>query len=71
MNGITEYNDLWEYDPGTDVWVFKTYMPQNRHSAVAFSIGNKAYIGFGLHYGNYFQNDLYGFYEYDPNYPIK
>jgi len=46
-------------------------MPVNRSSAVAFSIGNKAYIGFGMHRVGGYLYDLYDFYEFDPNYPAK
>jgi IPT/TIG domain len=71
MSDNSELNDLWEYDPGADSWTFKTYMPLKRHSAVAFSIGSKAYIGFGLKNADGYPINLYDFYEYDPNYPAK
>jgi hypothetical protein len=66
-----EYNDIWMYDPLADSWTLVSYMPLLRHSAVAFSIGNKAYIGFGLHESAGYQNNLYDFYEFDPGYPAK
>ena len=46
--GIGGYtNELWEYDPALDVWTQKAFMPQQRAEALAFTIGNKAYVGFG------------------------
>ncbi len=67
----TEYTDIWMYYPFENSWTLVSNIPQARHSAVAFSIGSKAYIGFGLHMTEGFQNNLYDFYEFDPNYPVK
>ena len=66
-----EYNDLWMYDPASDTWTLVSYIPLARHSAVAFSIGTKAYIGYGLKQGPGFPVNLFDFYEFDPNYIAK
>lgn len=64
-------NDLWRFDPVSNIWSLMSDIPGIRHSAVAFSIGTKAYIGFGLKNQDGYRNNLYDFYEYDPNYPAK
>jgi len=54
---------LWEYDAGRDAWTRKTDFPgKERGSAVAFSIGNKGYVGLGFGDNDRF-SDLW---EYDP-----
>jgi N-acetylneuraminic acid mutarotase len=54
-----DHNDLWEYDPQTDVWTQKAdFGGQGRSRAVGFSIGSKGYIGLG-----YLASDMW---EYDP-----
>ena len=56
------YNDLWEYDPGTNTWTAKSPIPGTRTQAVAFAVGNRCFAGLG-------QNNfglLGDFYEYDP-----
>ncbi|MES2565407.1 MAG: kelch repeat-containing protein [Bacteroidota bacterium] len=54
--------DFYEYDAIADTWTQKlNFMGSSRASAVAFSIGDKGYIG-GGNEGN-FTND---FYEYSP-----
>ncbi len=65
------YSDLWEYYPNTDTWTLRSFMPGDRQAAVGFSIGDKAYIGFGLQRQEGKLNQLYDFYEFDPNYPVK
>lgn len=46
------YTDLWEWDQNTDRWTEKTSFPGlGRSGAVAFSIGNKGYVGTGDRYG--------------------
>jgi hypothetical protein len=64
-------DDLWLYDPISNAWTLVASIPGIRHSAVAFSIGAKAYIGFGLRnlYGD--RNNLFDFYEFDLNYAAK
>ena len=61
-------NDIWKYDPLTNQWTFVSYMPNPRYFATAFTINNKAYIGYGINNTNVDYND---FYEFDPNYPVK
>lgn len=36
--------DFWEYDPGLDQWSKKASVPGARYGALAFSIGNYAYV---------------------------
>ena len=51
--------DLWRYDPINDVWTqMAAFIGGVRSSPVAFSIGNKGYLGTG--------GALNDFYEYDP-----
>lgn len=73
----TKHNDFYEFDPsdaslGLDgngnplgKWTAKANLSAlPRYASVAFSIGNKGYIGLGFNSDFYF-ND---FYEYDPNF---
>ena len=65
-NGLTFFNDWWEYDPATDTWTQKTSFPgQGRLNPNSFVINNKGYIIFGsTTTGIYtFPTD---FWEYDP-----
>lgn len=63
-NGITMYQDFWEYDPGTDSWAQKADYPGGpRLSAYGFSVGNKGYAGTGLDATLIAQSDCY---VYDP-----
>jgi N-acetylneuraminic acid mutarotase len=64
-------NDIWKYDHVSDIWTLVSNMPVGRYSAVAFSVNNKAYIGFGMVIQDYYPTDLFDFYEFDPNYPLK
>ena len=64
-NGVTMYQDVWEYDPGSDTWAQKANYPSGpRLSAFGFSIGNKGYVGCGLDQFLYGQPD---FWEYNPS----
>jgi len=57
------YNDLYSYDPLTNMWttvLTNTSIPA-RAGAVTFVIGNKAYIGFGES-----SSKLNDFYEFNP-----
>lgn len=46
------YPDWWEYDPGTDSWMQKAnFPPGGRYHAIAFSVGNFAYVGTGSDWG--------------------
>lgn len=58
------YDDIWMYDPSTDLWSLKTKIPVSRSAATVFTINNKAYIGFG--YGE--NGNLFDFYEFDPSF---
>jgi hypothetical protein len=63
-NGSTDYADLWEYDPSTNVWTQKAnFGGSARSDAAGFSIGTKGYIGTGL-VGT---TDSKDFWEYDPS----
>ncbi len=53
---------FYEYNPTTDLWTKTDNFPGNaRNSAVAFVIGNKAYVGLGWNGQNYLD-----FYQFDP-----
>lgn len=42
------HTDLWQYDPSTNQWIQQSDFPgQRRDEAVAFVIGDKAYVGLG------------------------
>jgi N-acetylneuraminic acid mutarotase len=57
------FEDLWEYDLTTAAWTQKAdFAGGPRRQAVAFAIGNYAYVGTGQD-GTGFRND---FYRYDP-----
>lgn len=59
----TLYNDLWQYNPISDVWIQKASCPCDaRKEAVGFTMGNKGYIATGDN-GISALND---FWEYDP-----
>ncbi|TND08985.1 MAG: Kelch repeat type 1-containing protein [Bacteroidetes bacterium] len=61
--GQIVYQDWWEYDPGTNTWTQKAnYGGGQRFGAVAFAIGNYAYVGTGDD-GNSLHAD---FWRYDP-----
>jgi hypothetical protein len=62
-NGSVDFNDFWRYDPAADSWSQISNMPNSRNSGVAFVINNKAYVGYGVGLGD--------FYEFDPNYLLK
>jgi N-acetylneuraminic acid mutarotase len=57
-------NDLWEWDPATNVWSQKADLPAiGRRYAVSFVLGNKGYLGTGMTSNN---SNLKDFWEYDP-----
>jgi hypothetical protein len=60
-------NDIWKYNSVSDTWTLACEIPTGRYSALAFTLNNKAYIGFGVNS----KVDLYDFYEFDPNYLMK
>lgn len=42
------YNDLWEYDPSTNLWTEKTPFPGGaRSAAVSIVIGDRVFVGLG------------------------
>lgn len=55
-------NDPNHWGPNT--WAQKASMLISRNNAIAFTIGNKAYVGLGSFMGMTYYND---FYEYDPS----
>ncbi|MBP1614977.1 MAG: galactose oxidase [Bacteroidetes bacterium] len=56
--------DTWEYDPDTDAWTQKDdFAGGIRYGALAFSIGNYAYVGTGFDTSNYKKD----FYKFDPS----
>ncbi|MEO7309093.1 MAG: choice-of-anchor D domain-containing protein [Chitinophagaceae bacterium] len=58
------YNDMWEYDPSTNIWIQKaSFGGTGRHGAVGFAIGNKGYVGTGSELSGATKRD---FWEYDP-----
>jgi hypothetical protein len=72
INNDTIFGDIWRYNPINDSWSFISSMPNPRYRAVALTINNKAYIGYGIYEDpKYNYIDLYDFYEFDPNYPLK
>ncbi|BDD06591.1 Kelch repeat-containing protein [Aureibacter tunicatorum] len=57
-------NDFYRFNPGNQAWEQVADFPgDHRQEAVAFVIGDKAYVGLG--YNGY--DVLNDFYEYDPN----
>lgn len=63
MTGEIIYNDWWEYDPGTDSWMQRANFGGGiRYHAIAFSIGNFAYVGTGS--GNWGDTD--DLWKYNP-----
>lgn len=67
---ILPSKSIFEYSPSSNCWVKKANFPgETRHSAVVFTIGDKAYVATGLSYqagnspGTTPLNDLW---EYDP-----
>ncbi|MDB5012433.1 MAG: type sorting protein, partial [Daejeonella sp.] len=58
-----------EYDPSTDTWALKGFMPADgRRAPAGFSIGNKGYVGLGQGLDREVVGDLYfrDFWEYSP-----
>ncbi len=61
-NNAVYRNDLWEWDPATDVWTRKADFPgPGRYGAAAFVIGDRGYIGTG----NTSVDVVNDFWEYD------
>jgi len=58
------HNDLWEYDPNTNVWTQMASLPAAaRSGAVGFAIGSKGFVGTGLDVNLTHLQDLWA---YDP-----
>jgi N-acetylneuraminic acid mutarotase len=58
-----ELGDFWQYDPGADAWTqIANFKGTARYNAVAFALGNYAYVGTGFD-GVSWNSD---FYQYDP-----
>jgi len=56
------YQDLWEYDPGSDTWMQKMDYPAGpRLSSFGFSIGSTGYAGCGLDQNLYAQSTFYAY----------
>ena len=68
-NSVDEYLlDLWEYDPSTEQWTKKTSFPGTPVIyAKAMVINNKAYIGPGKYWANFWGYFVSDFWEYDPS----
>lgn len=67
-NGATHYIDVAEYDPNNNTWTGKAVFANNvagagRTKAIAFSIGNKAFVGLGLNNLGSYTSDLW---QFDP-----
>lgn len=63
------YNDLWEYDPSANDWTQQaSYDALGRGLPVAFTIGDKAYVGTGTYRLDRAHDAIYldDFWEYDP-----
>jgi N-acetylneuraminic acid mutarotase len=59
-----ELNDFWSYDPATDTWTqLHDFGGTARYNAVAFSIGEKGYVGTGNDGANW-NGD---FWQYNPS----
>ena len=57
---------FYEYSPASNCWIKKSDFPGDmRTDAVAFTIGDKAYVGTGLKFDG--TGSLKDFWEYDPN----
>ena len=57
------FNDLWEYDPGTNAWTQKAnFIGSARRQGVAFAIDDIGYVGLGVD-ATGFKKDMF---KYDP-----
>jgi N-acetylneuraminic acid mutarotase len=60
-SGSGASKDIWEYNPGTDRWIQKTYFEgSSRTEATGFVIGNRGYITTGRNSSSYY-DDIWGF----------
>jgi len=59
--GQTSGNNVWEYNPVTDLWIERSAMEGSaRADAVGFTVGNLAYLTTGKS-GTYYFDDLWSF----------
>ncbi len=62
FNGNTKTNAFWMYDPTTDDWnPIQGFPGGKRTGAIAFVIGDKAYVGYGDNENNVLIHDLWEF----------
>jgi N-acetylneuraminic acid mutarotase len=62
--GVNYENDLWEYDPGTNLWTrMADFSGGQRNGSVAYEVNGKMYIFFGLSPSLTSYNDVW---EYNP-----
>ncbi len=67
FHGLSQLKDFWEYDPATDTWTpIADFAGLERSGAVGFSVGNRAFVGTGLHGVAESPVHLRDFWEYDP-----
>jgi N-acetylneuraminic acid mutarotase len=65
VNAMSSFKDFWQYDPATNQWTQKADLSAvGRFNALAFTIGNKAYVGTGITSTS--GTTAKDFYEYDP-----
>jgi N-acetylneuraminic acid mutarotase len=58
----TYINDLWEYEPLSNIWIKKADFPGGgRNGAVAYSIKGKIYVCFGFDNSHKCNNDIWEF----------
>src|SRR5688572_13766154 len=54
-----EYEDFWEYDPGTNTWTqMADFGGGLRYHSIGFSVGAKGYVGLGRKDGGSYEDDL-------------
>lgn len=64
FDGSVNYNDLWEYNPGSNTWSQKANCQGNaRRTAVAFAIDSLGYVGTGYDGSSHYKD----FWQYNPN----
>ncbi len=61
-DGYDEFSDMYAFDPGANAWTpIKPFPGSARYNAVAFTLGDKGYVGSG-----YDGSDLQDMYAYSP-----
>ncbi len=62
-NGISHFNDFWEYDSANDTWAQKANVPgQARELTLGYTVGTLGYLLLGYSSGPYLNG-----HSYDPN----